>query len=91
VHYIKVLNSTCNLSPLCFIVYVNFTVKDEDFGNTFSWHCRWTPGTDSEVISMVTQRSKNIVPSIENMRRIKMNLNEININQMAELSQFSVK
>jgi len=42
--------------------------------HTFGSHCRWTPGTDNDVMSIVTQRSKNTVPVNANIRRITINL-----------------
>lgn len=41
---------------------------------TFGSHWRWTPGTDSDVISIVIQRSMKTVPVSANSRRITMNL-----------------
>ena len=35
---------------------------------------RWTPGTDSDVMDMVKQRSRNNVPVSTNRRRRMMNL-----------------
>lgn len=43
---------------------------------TLALHSRCLPGTDSEVISMVTQRSKNTEPKRENIRRMRMNLKQ---------------
>lgn len=41
---------------------------------TLASHCKCLPGTESEVISMVTQRRRNTEPKSENIRLSRINL-----------------
>lgn len=43
---------------------------------TSAEHCKWTPGTESDVMSMVTQRRRKTVPISEHRRRNKIDLKD---------------
>lgn len=48
-------------------------------GRFLGWHCKCVPGTDNEVMSIVTHLNKKTVPERAKNLRSSMNLQEYNI------------